>query len=195
MDFTNTVDPRIGNSPREFLTNYADLARWSLYVGVLDESEAERLLQCAEQQPEEAASVFERAIVLREVLYRTFAALAHNLVPEPADLDLLKTAFVEAMTPAQLIPTTHGLQWDWTARKNELEQMLWPVVRSAIELLTTPEEIKRVKECPGINDCGWLFLDTSKNGSRQWCSMEGCGSRAKMRRQYARKRSGKPQRS
>ncbi|MFL5589598.1 MAG: CGNR zinc finger domain-containing protein [Ktedonobacteraceae bacterium] len=29
----------------------------------------------------------------------------------------------------------------------------------------------------------------SKNGSRQWCSMEGCGSRAKMRRQYARKRA------
>ncbi|MEO6889729.1 MAG: CGNR zinc finger domain-containing protein, partial [Ktedonobacteraceae bacterium] len=58
---------------------------------------------------------------------------------------------------------------------------------SAVELLTS-EEVKRVKECPA-RDCGWLFLDMSKNGSRQWCSMEGCGSRAKMRRQYARKRA------
>ncbi|MGH3132366.1 MAG: CGNR zinc finger domain-containing protein [Gaiellaceae bacterium] len=46
----------------------------------------------------------------------------------------------------------------------------------------------RVKECPGAGDCGWLFYDTSRNGTRRWCSMEGCGSRVKMRRQYARRR-------
>ncbi|WP_198925374.1 CGNR zinc finger domain-containing protein [Dictyobacter vulcani] len=45
-----------------------------------------------------------------------------------------------------------------------------------------------MKECPGNKGCGWLFLDTSKNGRRQWCSMQGCGSRAKRRRQYGRQR-------
>jgi predicted RNA-binding Zn ribbon-like protein len=52
-------------------------------------------------------------------------------------------------------------------------------------LLTAPE-LQRVRACPGLGDCGWLFLDTSKSGRRRWCSMEGCGSRAKMRRYYAR---------
>ncbi|MGH2486180.1 MAG: CGNR zinc finger domain-containing protein [Ktedonobacterales bacterium] len=28
-----------------------------------------------------------------------------------------------------------------------------------------------MRECPGPR-CGWLFLDTSKNGARRWCSME-----------------------
>ena len=66
-------------------------------------------------------------------------------------------------------------------------QLLWLVAKSAVELLTS-SDLHQVKECPGNKGCGWLFLDTSKNGSRQWCSMEGCGSRAKRRRQYGRLR-------
>ena len=46
----------------------------------------------------------------------------------------------------------------------------------------------RVKRCPGSGDCGWLFLDGSKNASRRWCSMEGCGNRAKVRRFLIRRK-------
>lgn len=188
LDFTNTMDPRLGNHPHDYLGDYSDLVYWSRHLGVLTSNEAERLLGNAAHCTAEAAMAFERAIALRETLYRIFSSLAHSTFPENIDLDILKAAFVEAMTYAQLIPTTHGYTWDWTDSKSALEQMLWPVVSSAVELLTS-EEVKKVKECPGVGDCGWLFLDTSKNGSRQWCSMEGCGSRAKMRRQYARKRA------
>jgi predicted RNA-binding Zn ribbon-like protein len=38
-----------------------------------------------------------------------------------------------------------------------------------------------------LNDqCGWLFMDDSKNGSRRWCSMQSCGNRAKAHRHYLR---------
>jgi predicted RNA-binding Zn ribbon-like protein len=38
-----------------------------------------------------------------------------------------------------------------------------------------------------LNDqCGWLFMDDSKNGSRRWCSMRSCGNRAKAQRHYLR---------
>ncbi len=59
--------------------------------------------------------------------------------------------------------------------------MLW----SAADLLTTAE-LALVGECAG-EGCSWLFLDTSRNRSRLWCSMEDCGNRAKARRHYARK--------
>ena len=36
----------------------------------------------------------------------------------------------------------------------------------------------RLKACPGP-DCGWMFLDRSRNGSRRWCQMSACGNRAK----------------
>ena len=42
----------------------------------------------------------------------------------------------------------------------------------------------RCGECPS---CRWLFLDTSRNGRRRWCSMATCGSRIKARRHYAHK--------
>ena len=37
---------------------------------------------------------------------------------------------------------------------------------------------QRVKRCPGT-DCGWVFVDASRNASRRWCDMAGCGNRAK----------------
>ena len=55
---------------------------------------------------------------------------------------------------------------------------------SALRLLAMPEE-QRMKICP---NCGWLFLDRSKNRSRAWCDMAVCGNRAKASRHYHRKR-------
>ena len=57
------------------------------------------------------------------------------------------------------------------------------VAESAVDLLTHGP-LDRVGECPA---CGWLFLDTSRNGRRAWCSMETCGSRVKSRRYYERR--------
>jgi len=187
LDFANTVDPRTGTHPHEYLKDYLDLVQWSQHVGILNEKEGQSLLCRAAGQFTEANITFERAITLRETIYRIFSSIAHKTNPQAADLDTLKSAFIEVMAHAKLTAADDGFAWDWIKREGVFDEMLWPVVRSAIELLTA-EEVKRVKECPGLGDCGWLFLDTSKNGSRQWCSMESCGSRAKMRRQYARKR-------
>jgi predicted RNA-binding Zn ribbon-like protein len=67
--------------------------------------------------------------------------------------------------------------------------VLWPIALSATGLLTSGE-LERVKECPHEEGgCGWLFYDASKNRSRRWCDMADCGSRVKMRRMYARRRS------
>jgi predicted RNA-binding Zn ribbon-like protein len=56
--------------------------------------------------------------------------------------------------------------------------------RSALRLITLPEP-DRLKICP---NCGWLFLDRSKNKSRAWCDMSVCGNRAKARLHYRRKK-------
>ena len=64
-----------------------------------------------------------------------------------------------------------------------------PTVRvavSAAALLARAADRDRVKICPG-DDCGWMFLDESRNRRRTWCAMDMCGNRAKARRHYQRK--------
>ncbi len=55
---------------------------------------------------------------------------------------------------------------------------------SALRLVSAPEQ-DRIKICA---NCGWLFLDRSKNRSRTWCDMAVCGNRTKAHRHYRKKK-------
>ena len=51
-------------------------------------------------------------------------------------------------------------------------------VAAALPVVHASGEWLRLKVCASP-DCRWSFLDTSRNRSRRWCSMSGCGNRAK----------------
>ncbi|EJT07264.1 CGNR zinc finger domain-containing protein [Rhizobium sp. CCGE 510] len=55
---------------------------------------------------------------------------------------------------------------------------------SVLRLIAMPDP-ERMKIC---GNCGWLFVDRSKNRSRAWCDMAICGNRAKANRHYRRKK-------
>jgi predicted RNA-binding Zn ribbon-like protein len=64
------------------------------------------------------------------------------------------------------------------------------MVAAVLDALALARESRgRVRMCaaPG---CGAIYVDTSRNGSRRWCSMERCGSRAKASAYYRRHRRG-----
>jgi predicted RNA-binding Zn ribbon-like protein len=187
LDFVNTVEPRMGKHQRDFLLSYDDLVFWAEFAGILSPIASKRLHMLSEQHPQQAAKVFARNIALRELLYRLFGALAAGVQPKAADLRGLQNAHIEALRHAELHPSADGIIWRWPEDTSALERIGWLLTQSSMELLTSPL-IDRVKLCASPDGCGWLFLDTSKNGSRRWCSMEVCGSRAKMRRLYARRR-------
>jgi predicted RNA-binding Zn ribbon-like protein len=50
---------------------------------------------------------------------------------------------------------------------------------SALLRATARPDWARVKACRG-DDCRWVFVDGSRNGSRRWCAMANCGNRAKV---------------
>jgi predicted RNA-binding Zn ribbon-like protein len=123
---------------------------------------------------------------LREVIYRTFSALAAQRQPTLSDLAALNRALRDALPRLELRPSAGGFEWTWASARDDLDWMLWPIIRSAAELLTS-EDLDRVREC-AREGCDWLFVDTSKNRSRRWCSMNLCGSRVKARRYYRRRK-------
>ncbi len=184
LDFTNTLYGH-GNPIHEYLMDYRDVVLWSRHVGILNGDRVENLLSEWEQIPVKFEAVFRRTIQLRETLYRIFASLAQDKSPQNDDLSRLHQAWLENETHSQLVRTGSGFELEWEDG-DAIESMLWPITRSAVELLTS-DELKRVKQC---GRCDWLFVDRSRNRSRRWCSMNACGNRIKMARRYEREKQG-----
>jgi len=173
LDYCNTVEKRESTQPLHFMNDYDDLLAWLLHVGVLSADEA----AVWRRKTDLADEIYQNAIQLREALYRIFHAVYRDEPIPGADLDTLNGVLQAACAHRQLRPNGSHFVWEWTAR-----DLLWPIALSASELLTSPL-LSRLKQCPG---CHWLFLDQSKNRSRNWCSMEYCGNRAKAKRFYQR---------
>jgi len=194
LDFINTVEGRSNNSHHkkaagddyqitgEKFRNYFDLVTWSRHeeTALLGTKDARRLIQLAEKHPRSAQTVFETAINLREDLYRIFKSLALGRRPGQADIEKVNDELKNARAHEKLVFSTDGFATEWENISDTLDSPLWPVVRSAAELLTSGDS-SRLRQCVG-EDCGWLFMDTSRNRSRQWCDMKDCGNLAKVRR-------------
>ena len=185
LDFTNTVNDR-STSPRELLNSYSDLLLWSQEAQLLTEDEVRRLREEAKRREKDAGVVLQRAIDLREALYRIFLAVAGGSSPAESELSTFNTEFSEAMCRACIVPAKDSFTLDWTDKEKALDRMLWTIARSAADLLTS-NGLEDVRVC-AADDCGWLFLDTSKNHSRRWCDMKSCGNRAKVRKHYIQKK-------
>ncbi len=183
LDFVNTVDPRHAPDRRELLPDYSALVHWAVHAGALDARRAAALSDGG--GPRAGARVHRRALALREALYGVLTAGAAGDAPPPADLAVVGAELRRALGGVELVGGRDGFAWRWAA--DDPEALLGPILASADELLRSPR-LGRVRECPGPDGCGWLFLDTSKNGTRRWCSMEVCGNRAKTLRHRARRR-------
>lgn len=118
----------------------------------------------------------------REVVFRVFQAVTRGGRPADDDADAVMAEYSVAVANGSLREVSDGayrLSWP---EPRTLQTLRWEVAASSIDLLTQGP-LDRLGECPS---CGWLFLDTSKNGRRRWCSMTTCGGRDKARRYYAR---------
>ncbi len=188
LDFVNTVGGRIpegAGSPgssviADKLGAYEDLVAWGRHARSTGEADARRLLRLAEGRPREAADVVGRARLFREALHRTLRSLRLGRRPAAADLGRINDEVSAARKREVLAPRPDGLRWDWPDAGGRLDSPLWPVGRSAAALLTSGD-LSRLRQCGGER-CGWLFLDRSRNRSRQWCTMEDCGNVSKVRR-------------
>jgi predicted RNA-binding Zn ribbon-like protein len=198
LDFVNTAGGWGSRStrrgPRDYrdvvlrdrLNGYGAVVAWGRHTGLITDKEATHLLRLAEQQGQAAAAALERAVRLREAVYRLFRAVVENWPPPAADVEKLNQELAIARTHERLIYAKDGYSLVWGDRRDALDCMLWPLAQSAVELLTSGD-LSRIKQC-GSDECGWLFFDTSRNRSRQWCDMKDCGNLAKVRRFRQRQR-------
>jgi predicted RNA-binding Zn ribbon-like protein len=160
LDFAATLGARLREQPRELLEVPGDLARWLVAAGL------------ASSRPKANEDDLRQARALRETLYRlAVARISGKPFPDADRLALNRLA--RSATPAPRLEAD-GLSW----ARSEVPALLAAIARAGIELLGGPLA-DRVRQCEG-EGCAILFVDTSRSGHRRWCSMAGCGNKAKV---------------
>lgn len=187
LDFVNSEGTERNGAP-EWLESYVDTVMWAERGTALSPESAERLIDRARRDPNEARDVFERAVEIRETLYRLFEAAQRDAAPDEADLERFNNELRRAFENLRVVPCDGVYAWTF-AESEALDSILWPIVYDAAELLSS-DALDRVKRCES-DTCNWLFLDVSRNRSRRWCKMGECGNRAKARRYYRRHKAGR----
>ena len=187
LDFINTLDDRPSDKPKELLTNYYELARFGEDTGILTPEQLDFFFERVHLMPDEAVDALRRAINLREAMYAVFAALMNKQTVPRAAMDTLNAYIQDAALHSRLVPSEGRMEWRFDDLTSSFNAMLWPIARAAADLLAS-SDLAQVRACSSPT-CQWLFLDTSKNHHRRWCSMQQCGNRAKVRRFYARRKT------
>ena len=180
LDFVNTVDSRGERWGPDFLESYSDLVTWARRLDVVSEEEQAALLSRAAKSPADAQTELTHGKELREALHRIFLSESNGVPVVTQDLALL-TAFAQRAQSRRALRQEAGeIVWHNEAAE-DVEAITERVGWLAAELLTSKGERRPVRVCEGPN-CGWLFLDTSRNGHRRWCSDKSCGSHARVRK-------------
>lgn len=181
LDFINTVGGRAGPATvlRDKLTDYRDLLEWSRLAGIANPTESRNLARLFASHRQHAEATLARAVLLREALYRIFKSAIKGRRLSRNDLDTLSRELRIARARERLTHIRGAFCWTFEDEP-ALDRILWPISLSAAELLIS-SDMSRLRQCGG-EECGWMFLDTSRNRSRQWCDMKDCGNRAKVRR-------------
>ncbi|WP_159952204.1 CGNR zinc finger domain-containing protein [Rhizobium sp. 18065] len=166
LDVANSVILR--HEPERRRDRFAVVVQRDEFAAAASELSAERSL-FGRLQPVDAANV-QTFLHLREAIDCYFRARTQGNDERKALADLL-ALIAKAL---RLAPSENSLEC--------------ATARSALRLLGEPAA-ERMKIC---GNCGWLFLDRSKNRSRYWCDMAVCGNRAKASRHYHRRKDGAP---
>jgi predicted RNA-binding Zn ribbon-like protein len=170
LDLAATIRRR-ASKPLDIMASAGASGRWLKAAGLFSDVPAL-------SRSEEA-----RLVELREAIWQMVTGAMHGRLPERA-VSIVNRAAKYPLGMPQLDSTTGTVS---VVSDDPLATALSIIARDAIDLVTGALKL-RVKTCDQP-DCRMLFVDTSPSGQRRWCSMQRCGSRAKVhafRRKHAR---------
>ena len=183
LDLLNTR-PLMDGQLVELLPDFGAVLRWLRAAGLLDGAQVGRLERRWGKSAEARRTVEEirefrerlRAELLR---WEDGGALSHAMVRE------LNRLQAEYPMRRRLAAKSGAPAMESYFEVQKPEDLFAPLADAAARLFTEADRA-RLRKC---RNCILHFLDTSKKGTRQWCSMQLCGNRFKVAAYAARKRS------
>ncbi len=189
LDFVNT-EMRVRGAPVDLLSSYGDLIRWLERAGLMTNEDARTV---AKRWGGTAAGeeALRRAHELRATLRRLAENLAAGGEVSPTAIRSINAALRRRPGSPQLTQPAPGgtLEKRFVGAFETAASVLAPMAEAAADSLAS-DDVSLVRRCANP-DCVLVFLDTTKNHLRRWCSMDLCGSRAKAAAYYARTKRGR----
>jgi predicted RNA-binding Zn ribbon-like protein len=188
LDFLNT-HPVLAGGPTELLPDVPALGRWLIASGIVSSAKPKRLVQGWRHSPE-AAFFLKDLIAFRERLREAVLRIEGGSVPSDEFIQEVNRGLLKN-PPATVLRKQEGRIVRVQRFDLERPTDLWKLIfDGAADLLSEPE-IDRIRQC---EKCVVHFFDTSKRGSRRWCSMNICGNKLKVAAYQRRKRESESMR-
>ena len=179
LDFVNTIGGIRSGVHNDKLESYTGLVDWAVAGGAVSCEQGDALRRIAHRRPDMSVRTLAEAKAVRESLHAVFSAALKHQAPNRQAFEFVNQRLGIAMSHARIRRGADRYEWTWEPPEM-LDAPLWSIVHNAAGLLAS-ESLGRLRECAS-ETCGWFFLDLTKNRSRRWCAMSGCGNRAKVRR-------------
>lgn len=164
LDFIGTLKSRRDDNPTEVLESPEDAALWFHEAGIADEA------------IDFTAHDLERALELREAVW---GVVTSHLDSASLPDDALAIVNARAAEPDPIPRLDH----DGRHVEATPDRLMSAIARDVIDILSGTDLIK---EC-SRDGCTQIYVDRSRGGRREWCSMDPCGNRVKAREYRARK--------
>jgi predicted RNA-binding Zn ribbon-like protein len=183
LDFMNTK-PVLAEGPTELLSDARALERWLIASGMVTSPKAKTALRGWRQSPR-AAVFLKQLIAFREKLREAVLRIESGLLPADAFLAEMNSLLLQHPSHVLLHKREGKLIRETLFELREPADLWAPIVDATADLLTETEW-SRIRKC---ESCVVHFFDTSKKGSRRWCSMNICGNKLKVAAYQRRKRA------
>jgi CGNR zinc finger/Putative stress-induced transcription regulator len=221
LDLVNTVEPRLPVAGRhEHLAVPGDVLAWARRTHLVAAPEARAVAEAWAASPAAAGRALTAVKETREALSAVLSALVVPPgAPGSARVGTVPRSVVTKPDPAatgpgseDITPELEYLSVTWAAAAARSRLALGGsagagaqlvvgsspallirdrIAHAAVELLCRVD-LTHLGMCPAdVGGCGWMFIDSSRNRSRRWCTMDGCGSHAKARRLTERRRAAR----
>jgi predicted RNA-binding Zn ribbon-like protein len=183
LNFLNTK-PVLDGAPLEFLPDAKAFGRWLVAAGLATPTR----VKSAMQKWRESSTADRFVKELRRFREEARAAVLRiEAGSVPAESFVAEVNHLLAKHPRRSILVREGRS---LVRKFPFEadrpEDFWALIAEAFASLLAETDHSRMRKC---ESCVVHFLDTSKKGSRRWCSMNICGNKVKVASYQRRKRS------
>jgi predicted RNA-binding Zn ribbon-like protein len=183
LDLLNTK-PVLADGPTELLPDVRALERWLIASGMVTSLKTKTIVRSWRHSIESTAFL-KQLIAFRERLREAVTRIESGSSPADPFLAEVNSLLLQYPLHSSLHKRDGKVIRETLFEPRKPTDFWAPIIDATADLLTETES-SRIRKC---ESCVVHFFDTSKKGSRRWCSMNICGNKLKVAAYQRRRRA------